>query len=324
MGLILTWVQWVLLLMIGPLTAIAGLIIFRIYRKIRFQRRREFEHYARRMEMYYKHEKRRRPEPEKTNIEEIIEEKKERFSNITSVSFQFVDKNEIESFYNDTFREPTLESLISEMTGEVTGEVKGGLPKILESRIEGRDIGKWIRTMKLPGTSLSGMFIKYQREAIRRDEVTLGLEELDVELNKLQEFDSAIENLKTNFGLDVEPEILETHRSKLRQKAAETTFAKLDGATGWVVIEGKFLISKKENIYDCSLAHPVNEFLPPDEKKIKIVFSLPVESIEPRYKGNYARSEGRMIPLRVFGKVWQPIDRNANVWDLQITPLVVY
>ena len=329
MGSILTSWSWLLVLIIGSLTVIvAGLRIFGIYRRYRFRRLSKFERYFRRQERLYDEmryrEQAERPESQKKTIAEIIEEKKERFSDVTSVSFQFVDKDEIESFYNDTFREPTIESLISEMTGEVTGEVKGGLPKILESRIGGRDIGKWISTMKLPGTSLSGMFIKYQREAIRRDEVTLGLEELDVELNELQEFDSAIENLKTSFGLDIEPTILETYRSKLRQKAAETTFAKLEGATGWVVIEGKFLISKKENIYDCSLTHPVNEFLPPDEKKIEITFSLPVESIEPRYAGNYAGSEGRMIPLRVFGKVWRPIDRNANVWELQITPLVVY
>jgi len=276
--------------------------------------------------VYWKHEQEQevRRKAEKKTIKDIIEEKKRRFSNVTSVSFHFVDKDEIEGFYNDTFREPTLESLISEMTGEVTGEVKAGLPKILESKIGGRDISKWISTMKLPETSLSGMFIKYQKEAIRRGEVILGLEELDVELKELHEFDSAVENLKTEFGLDIESEILETHRSNLRQNAAETTLAKLEGATGWVLIEDKFFISKKENMYDCNVVHPVNKFLPPDSAKVKIMFSLPIESIQQKYAGNYARSEGRMIPLRVFGKVWQPIDRNASVWELQITPLAVY
>ena len=84
------------------------------------------------------------------------------------------------------------------------------------------------------------------------------------------------------------------------------------------------LISKKENMYDCNVIHPVNKFLFPGEEEVKIMFSLPVESIQQKYTGNYARSEGRLIPLRVFGKVWQPIDRNAGVWDLQITPLAVY
>jgi len=263
-------------------------------------------------------------ETDRKTIVEIIKEKKERFSNVTSVSFHFVDKDEIENFYNDTFREPTIESLVSEITGEITGGVKGSIPKILESKIGSRDISKWISTLKLPETSLSGMFIKYQKEAIKRDEVTLGLEELDVELNELQKFDSIVENLKTNFSFEIEHKTLDIHRSKIRQKAAETTLSKLESSTGLVLIEGKFLISKKENIYDCILTHPVNKFLLSEAKEIKILFSLPVESIESRYAGNYAGSVGRMIPLRVFGKVWQPIDRNIDVWDLQITPLAVY
>jgi len=213
----------------------------RIWRHIQTEMRIEHER------LLHEVENLKRREPDKKTILEIIEEKKKRFSNVTSVSFHFVDKDEIENFYNDTFREPTLESLVSEITGEITGEVKGGIPKVLESKIGGKDISKWISTLKLPETSLSGMFIKYQKEAIQRGEVTLGLEELDVELNELQKFDSALENIKKNFDFDLEPNTLETHRSKLRQKAAETTLTKLESATGWVLIEGKFLISKKEN-----------------------------------------------------------------------------
>ena len=261
---------------------------------------------------------------DKKNITEIIKEKKERFSNVTSISFHFVDRSEVKNFYNDTFREPTFESLVSEITGEITGEVKGSLPKIIESKIGGKDINKWISKIKLPDTSLSGMFIKYQKEAIQRGEITIGLEELDVELNELQEFDLAVKNIKENFNFDIEHSNLKTHRSKLKQNAAKNTLTKLETATGWVLIEGKFLISKKDNMYDCSLTHPVNKFLPPDAKEIKIMFSLPIESIESKYESNYKRSVGKMIPTRLLGKVWQPIDRNAGVWELQITPLAVY
>ena len=325
MGII--WWQWLILIIIVLIVTGSSLLIYRIFRmnmsRGRFRRDQRYL-WEDREYLLHKQEQAERREPEKKTIEQTIEKKKRRFSNVTSVSFHFVDKDEIESFYNDTFREPTLESLISEITGEVTGEVKGGLPKILESKIGGRDISKWISTMKLPETSLSGMFIKYQKEAIRRGEVTLGLEELDVELNELQKFDSAVENLNMEFGLNIDPETLETHRSNLRQNAAETTLAKLEGATGWVLIEDKFLISKRENMYDCNVVHPVNKFLPANEKKVKIMFSLPVKFIQPKYAGNYERSTGRMIPLRVFGKVWQPIDRNADAWELQITPLAVY
>lgn len=257
-------------------------------------------------------------------IESIIGEKKQRFSNVSGVSFHFVDKAEVEGFYNDTFREPTLESLISEITGEISAETKGGLPKVLESKISGSDISKWVSTLKLPETSLAGMFVKYQKEVIRTGEVTLGLEELDIELKELQEFDAAIKNLDDAFGFAVNQEVVERHRTSLREKAAAKTLGKLESAAGWVLLEGKFLISKNENLYCCTLRHPVNEFLPDASSPLTISIFMPAEGIEQRYSGNYAQSVGKVIPLRVFGKVWQPVDRNAGVWELQITPLAVY
>jgi hypothetical protein len=33
---------------------------------------------------------------------------------------------------------------------------------------------------------------------------------------------------------------------------------------------------------------------------------------------------GKTIPLRIYGEKWQPIDRDNNVFELQITPLAVY
>lgn len=322
-----SWFPW----SIGIIIAIFA--AFNIYRSYQHRvRSRNFlseERYFKAREYFFENERNRiahldKREPEKKTITEIIEEKKKRFSGITSASFHFVDKGEIENYYNDTFREPTLESLVSEITGEINSEVKGSLPQILESKIGSRDINKWISTIKLPETSLSGMFIKYQKEAIIRDEITLGLEELDVELNELQKFDSAIKKLTEEYDFNLDSDNLENQRSKLRQKAAEVTLAKLESAAGWVVIEGKFHIGVRDEMYELSLTHPVNEFLFPNHAEVKILLSLPIDSIESRYSGNYNRSIGRAIPLRVFGKVWQPIDRDTDIWELQITPLAVY
>jgi len=142
-----------------------------------------------------------RPKSDRKSLAEIIEEKKKKFENITSISFHFVDESEVTNFYNDTFKEPTVESLVTEIAGQVTGEVKAGLPRVLESKLGGTDLSKWISTIKLPETSLPGMFARYQREAIKRGEVTLGLEELDIELNELQQFEAAVDTFQTSFGL---------------------------------------------------------------------------------------------------------------------------
>ena len=284
--------------------------------------RQEYELMRRNREIFERHTF--GDEKESSTIESIIREKKKRFSDVSGVSFHFVDKSEVESFYNDTFREPTLQSLISEITGEISAEVKGSIPQVLESKIGGSDIKKWISTLKLPETSLAGMFVKYQKEVIRTGEVTLGLEELDIELKELQEFDKSIKNIEENFGFEVDHVAVDKHRASMRDKAAEKTLSKLESASGWVLLEGKFLITKNETLYSCSLRHPVNDFLLDNSSPLTISIFLPINDIEQRYSGNYAQSVGKLIPLRVFGKVWQPVDRHVGVWELQITPLAVY
>jgi hypothetical protein len=111
----------------------------------------------------------------KTKTTEDIDKKKEKFLNIPNVSFHFANKDEVVNFYNDYFKEPTIEQIISEITGEVRGEVKAKIPQVLESKIGGKDLRKWISTIKLPDISVAGMFRRYQRETIRNGQVTLGL-----------------------------------------------------------------------------------------------------------------------------------------------------
>ncbi|MBU0516991.1 MAG: hypothetical protein KJ621_19725 [Proteobacteria bacterium] len=157
------------------------------------------------------------------SVEEIIKEKRESIKKISSVSFHFINLEEVESFYNDTFREPTIENLISEVTSDISGDLKVKVPPLLESRIGGKNLQKWISTIKLPDATPHGMFIRYQREAIEKGEVTLGLEELDIELKELQDFEAAIDNLNSNFGVTIDEELLESRRTAIKEKAAETT-----------------------------------------------------------------------------------------------------
>jgi hypothetical protein len=217
-----------------------------------------------------------------------------------------------------------MESLVTEIAGEVSAEAKVGIAQVLESKLGGKNLSKWISTVKLPDTSLPGMFARYQREAIKRGEVALGLEELDIELNQVRQFDSAVRNLEKTFGLVLEEATVETHRATLKQKAAEKMLTKLEAASGWVLLEGKFNIQLVDAVYRCTYHHPLNEFVPEDTGPITISFAMAADQLEMRYANNYSQSVGRSIPLRVFGKVWQPISRMDGAWDLEITPLAVY
>jgi hypothetical protein len=259
-----------------------------------------------------------------SKLERILAEKKERLLGIPNVSFHFVDREQVQSFYNDYFKEPTIDSLVSEITGEISSQVKGSIPKIVEAKVGGKDINKWISKMKLPDISLNGMFVRYQRETIKSDQVTLGLEEIDIELSELQAFDDSIQELEERFQFVIGEELLRTKRLSLKEKAAERTLQKLELASGWVLIEGKFRIEKQEGFYKLIYSHPVNDFIANPATKVTISTSIPIENIEDQFTGNYAQSIGGMIPIRIYGQIWQPIDRSVNIWNLQLTPLSIY
>jgi hypothetical protein len=211
------------------------------------------------------------------------------------------------------------------MTNELSSEVKGTMPKVLEAKIGGKDLSKWISTIKLPDVSVAEMFRRYQREIIKNNQVTLGLELVEVDLSDLNDFNKLMSEFELKFGLKLEESKIASQTAALRKKAAEKTLVRLENATGSVLIEGKFKILNISNeFYKCVYEHPVNEYLVEVGKIITISFILKKGSLEPNIAGNYALSLEKAIPLKVYGKVWQPIDRKADVWDLQITLTAVY
>jgi hypothetical protein len=68
----------------------------------------------------------------------------------------------------------------------------------------------------------------------------------------------------------------------------------------------------------------VNEHITGESKKITFSVMLRKDSIEPSVAGNFAQSTGSTIPLRLYGRVWQPIDRSAGIWEVRINPTAVY
>lgn len=261
---------------------------------------------------------------------EAIDKKKEAFLNIANISFHFANNDQIAGFYNDYFQEPTIEQIVSEITGETTGEAKVQIPKILESKVGGKDLSKWISTIKVPNVSVAEMFRRYQRETIRNNQVTLGLELVDIDLSHLGAFEDLITKLRSDFDVDLDENVqVELQRATLKKNAAEQTILRLENASGWILMEGRFTLSEvSTDLYRCDYEHPVSEYLTEyltgGARRIILSVILPKDGIEPSVAGNYAQSVGRSIPLKVYGKVWRPVDRKGDVWELQISPLAIY
>jgi hypothetical protein len=259
----------------------------------------------------------------KIKIEQIIDEKKQRFLN-PGISFHYADHTQIKIFFDITFKEATIESLISERTGEMSGQVKGSVAKVIEGTVTGKDTNKLVSNIKLPDMSSNEMFYRYQEETINKGQVVLGIEEVEVEEAELNEFEGMIEKLNAQFDFTIENAVLEEQRKKLRAKAAEKTLHKLENINSWVLIEGKFKIQRAGGSFRCTYRHPVNDYLIDAVEPIIISVLIPRDSLEEHSKGNFEQlAGGQPIPLRIYGNVLQQVDRNSNP-DLKLTPLAIY
>jgi len=269
------------------------------------------------MQIYERHALQKEPKE--------IQRKKKEYLNIPTIAFHYADKEQIESFFDDYFKEPTVERMVGKMASELSGETSGGFPRILKAKAGGKRLTNFISDIKLPDISLSEKFRRWQREAIKREQVTLGLELVDIDLSDLSAFNAVIDNLSTTFHLTLPEDLVEPTRANLQRKAAENTLVRLEKAQGWVLVEGKFLIKEaSDEIYKCIYRHPVNQYLGAEEYEITMSVSLRKDALEQRVAGNYAESIGKYVPLKVYGRVWQPVDRGSATYDLQITPLAVY
>lgn len=262
---------------------------------------------------------------QKQQLQEKIDQKKENFLNTSTIAFHYANENDIKDYYNDYFKEPTIEQIISENSRNVKGKIKGGAPTFIEAAIEGNDLTKWISTIKVPDISIPEMFRRYQRETIKNNQVALGLDLVEIDQTDLNDFEKFIIDFKSKFNMKIDESQIEQQRTSLKTKAIEKTMVRLENATGWVLVEGKFkIINQSDEFYKCIYEHPVNEYFAEKDTDITISISLKKDSLKSNIAGNYEQSIGKYIPIRVYGKVWQPVDRSLDVWELHITPLAIY
>lgn len=253
-----------------------------------------------------------------------LDDKKKKLINIPNIYFHYADKDRIRAFYSDYFKEPHISELISKTMAATSVDAKASLASVFEASLGTKDLSQWLSRIKLPQITENGMFKRYQRETILNDQVQLGLEEDDIELNELREFERSIRDLEEKYDYPIDTKTLEDHKTMLRERAAERTLSHLEKANGTVLVEGSFRVEiHGEDYYRVSMRHPVSDYLS-SAKNVAISSLMPISKIEPSVAGNYAGSIGLSIPLRIYGEVWQPINRAEDVWELMITPLAVY
>lgn len=258
----------------------------------------------------------------KKTEEAILMAKRDKFLNIPNITFHYANRSVLESFYTDYFMEPHIENLVRELIDEETAGIESGLPKILSSKLEGKNLQKWVQNIKLPELSLNQKFLRYQRMLIEKKQVEYGFDEVSISLEELTKYDQAVAKIQEDFNVNFDDSLKESHRSAIKQRVANRLLDNLQAISGLVLLEGKYLIEGDGDNYKLTYRHQISDLL--GDQTVSITLKVIKQSIENDVKINYQSSVGQSIPIFVFGKVWSPLDTGADKWEIIVTPLAIY
>jgi len=267
------------------------------------------------------------PASPKINDEPEITDKRVRdLVDRPKVSFHFVDKDAVETYYNDLFREPVYESFSNEVAGGASKGISLTTPSGVGGRIERENSSKQVVNMRVPERTLQGKFVRYQKQTVLKGQVKLNVELVESDLSDLHKFDKLLSELMSSFDLSLdEVDAIKQRRALLKKDAVKKTLARLENIEGDVLIFGKFNISELDSdTYKFTYIHPVNDYLTETENKITIGFSLRKHDVEPSFAGMYAEDIGKSFLLKVYGNIPYPLDGNNGRWEIRIIPLAVY
>ena len=86
-------------------------------------------------------------------------------------------------------------------------------------------------------------------------------------------------------------------------------------------MSASFTIYDGGDAYNCSYVHPVSSLI---GTNVNISFSLMKDFLNLETSRLFEHSIYKPVPMKVFGKVFRPLNRNLGSWDIVIIPLAVY
>lgn len=265
--------------------------------------------------------------------------KKQKFLRLTAIDFIYANEAQITNLHNCVMSQRfTTDTIATEQTKELSVNAKAGIDIKAVANVGaeggGKNSIKVTTTEKSLPTSPNAMFLNYQREMINRDQVILGLEDVDNDIDSvdngdLNELNQLVEILNTKFKCGVNEQQVVQKRSELTTKAIASTRLKLEQADDFVLIEGKFEINAEDDLYKCVYTHPISDLL--TNEIIHIVFHLDKSSIVDNYKITFQNLVGRKTPLKVYGRVASALSPTPGTLtstpihkELSITPIAIY
>ena len=254
-------------------------------------------------------------EPDRVSV---AQKKKEAIQKIGPKTFYYIDKDQIEDLYPQVNQELEPKRIETRESKETKKGVVANL-RVIKPKYER---GGAEETTKIYETkqTLSMMYNRVEQYLLEKGKITFGLEEFEFEESSIKDFKSMCDRMQSKFKFNIPDDLQANFVSDKMREFALQRIKELSGSTGYVAIQTESsIIDIPGDAYILSFVHPLSEYLPKEDKKVRIQVTCAKECMTSSGVSTFKKDKS--VKITCLGKV---VSWNNEDKILEISPIAIY
>ena len=248
----------------------------------------------------------------------VAQKKKEAIQKIGPKTFYYIDESQIKDLYPQVSQELEPKRIETRESKETKKGISAKF-RFIEPKYER---GRAEETTKVYDVEQTPpmMYNRVEQYLLEKGKITFGLEEFEFDKSSIDEFGSMCNKMQSKFKFNI-PEDLQAIfvADKMREFTLQRV-KELSGSSGYVLIQTEFSTSDiSADAYILSFVHPLNEYLPQEDTKVRIQVTCAKKYMAPSGVSTFKKDKS--VKITCLGKVvsWDNEDK-----ILEISPIAIY
>lgn len=255
-----------------------------------------------------------------TQIQRIspAQKKKEAIQKMGPKTFYYIDESQIKDLYPQVFQELEPKRIKTRESKETKKGIAAKF-KFIEPKYE-RDRTEEITKVYDVEQTPSMMYNRVEQYFLEKGKIIFGLEEFEFEKSSIDEFKSMCDQMRSEFNFNIPDDLRTNFVSEKMKEFALQHIKKLSSSSGYVAVQNEFsIIDISDNAYTLSFVHPLNEYLPQENKKVGIQIICAKKYMTPSGVSTFKKDKS--VKITCSGKV---VSWNDDDKILEINPIAIY
>ncbi len=248
----------------------------------------------------------------------VAQKKKEVFQKMGPKTFYYLDESQVKDLYPQVFQELEPKRIETRESKETKKGISAKF-RFIEPKYERDRAEETTKTYDVARTPPM-MYNRVEQYLLEKGRMTFGLEEFEFDKSSIDEFKSMCDQMRSKFNFNIPDGLRDNYISDKMREFTLQRVKELSGSTGYVAIQTEFsIIDIPDDAYILSFVHPLNEYLPQEDKKVIIQVTCAKECMTS--SGGSIFKKDKSVKITCLGKV---VSWNNEDKILEISPIAIY